>query len=416
MDCLKINGGRKLYGEIRVNSAKNAVLPIIAASILSQEQIIIKDVPDIVDVDKMLNILVAMGGSIRKEEDTRIINNNPLSNFEIPGAMAKEIRSSIFMLGPLLAKYKKARVAYPGGCDIGSRPIDLHLSGLKELNVKIEENYGFIDCDGSKMKSGLIHLDFPSVGATENIMMAAVFLKGETVILNSAKEPEIVDLANFINKMGGKIKGAGTSTVRITGVKKLKGVEYSCIPDRIIAGTYLIAGCMAGGKIRLTNVNYEHIFALITKIRNSGCKIEYDSDNIYLESNFRPIACPSIETSPYPGFATDLQAQMLAQQTISDGISVITENLFETRFKHVPELIKMGAKVVVRDRMAIIRGVPTLYGAEVVAHDLRGGAALILAGLSAKGTTIVQGAHFVDRGYDNIEEKFNMLGADISRF
>ena len=415
MEHFIINGGKSLFGTTKVDSAKNAVLPIIAATILTDKEIIIENLPNIIDVQKMLEILKTMGASVKEEEHHAIISSVGLKNPEIPSSLAKDIRSSIFMLGPLLAKHKKARVAYPGGCDIGSRPIDLHLSGLRDLGVKIDEDYGYIDCDASDMKCGVVHLDFPSVGATENIMMSAVFLKGETTILNAAKEPEIVDLANFINLIGGKIIGAGTSTIIVEGVTSLGGGIYKPIPDRIIAGTYLIAAAMTRGKIKLENANYQDVYALLNKLRNAGCYIDYDSNSITIECKKRPIACPSIETQPYPGFPTDLQAQILALQTISDGISVITENMFETRFKHVPELLKMGAKVTTKDRMAVVRGVGELYGAEVVAHDLRGGAGLVLAGLCAKGKTIVHNAKYVDRGYERLEDKLQELGADIVR-
>jgi len=415
MSKFEIIGGTRLSGEIRVDTSKNAVLPIIAASVLSDETIIIRNIPMISDVKRMLDILKEMGSTVSVEDGNAIINNSTMSFFEIPKELASEIRSSIFMLGPLLAKHKKARVAYPGGCDIGSRPIDLHLSGLRSLGVKIEETYGYINCDSSNIFSGVVHLDFPSVGATENIMMASVFSKGRTKIYNAAREPEIADLADFINSMGGKIYGAGTSTIIVDGVKKLHGTHYTPMPDRIVAGTYLIAAAMTKGKIRLLNANSEHVFSLITKLQNSGCKIVSNSDNIYIECGKRPLSCPNIETQPYPGFPTDLQAQMLALETISRGTSIITENLFETRFKHVPELAKMGANVTIKDRMVFVVGKRNLHGAEVVAHDLRGGAALILAGMSARGTTIVSNINYVDRGYECIEDKFNLIGANIKR-
>lgn len=409
-----IDGGHKLCGELVVDTAKNAILPIIAATILCDQDILLQNIPQLSDVDKMNDIICALGGTAMRKGTNVHINTSGVNSFEIPPKLASEIRSSIFMLGPILAKHKTARVAYPGGCDIGSRPIDLHLSGLRDLNVKITEEHGFINCDGSRMKNGIVHLDYPSVGATENIMMAAVLLKGETTIYNAAKEPEITDLQNFINSMGGKISGAGTGTIKIRGTKKLHGTVFTPISDRIVAGTYLIAAAMTGGKILLSNCNFEHIYSLITKLRNSGCKIDYNSDKIWLETKFRPLSCPSVETQPYPGFPTDLQAQFLALQTVSEGISVITENMFETRFKHVPELVKMGAKITTRDRMAIVRG-GKLFGASVQARDLRGGASLILAGLAAKGTTTVGGINFVDRGYDHLEQKLNALGAQIKR-
>ena len=414
MDQFVVYGGTKLCGSIEVDTAKNAVLPIIAGSILTDKEVVINNLPNIIDVQKMIEIIKQMGANVKVYNKSVVINGT-LSSVEIPSLLAKDIRSSIFMLGPLLAKYKKAKVTYPGGCDIGSRPIDLHLSGLRALGVKITEDFGYIECDAENMRSGVVHLDFPSVGATENIMMSAVFLEGETIIINVAKEPEIVDLANFINKMGGKIRGAGTSTIIVEGVKELNGCEYTPIPDRIVTGTYLIAAAMTRGKVRLTNANYQDVYALLNKLRNAGVNIDYDNSNIWIEMNKRPIACSSIETQPYPGFPTDLQAQMLALQTVSDGISVITENLFETRFKHVPELMKMGAKITLKDRMAIVRGVTKLYGNEVISSDLRGGASLVLAGLIAEGKTVVSNANFIDRGYEKFEEKLNMLGANIVR-
>jgi len=414
MERFEIKGENKLFGKIEIDSAKNAILPIIAASLLSTEDVKLCKIPSIVDVSKMLQIIINMGGKVYRYDDKVVINNSTISSFELPTSLSKELRSSIFMLGPLLAKYKRARVPFPGGCDIGSRPIDLHLAGLRDLGVKIEEEHGYINCDGRNMKCGLIHLDFPSVGATENLMMASIFLNGETVIHNAAKEPEIIDLANFINKMGGCIYGAGTSTIKIAGVSRLNSICYTPISDRIITGTYLIAAAMTGGKIELTNTNYEYVYSLIKKLVNSGCIIDYKNGKITIESNFRLSAC-SFETQPYPGFPTDLQAQMLTLQTISDGTSLIVENLFENRFNHVPELLKMGAKIVTRDRMAIVKGVNRLYGAEVSAHDLRGGAALILAGLAARGNTIVNNINYIDRGYDHIEDNLRLLGADISR-
>lgn len=415
MEQFIINGGRRLVGEIEVDTAKNATLPIIAGAILTDEEVRIEKIPNISDVHKMLEILRLMGAEVKVEDGNAIISAKSISNYEIPSHLAKEIRSSIFMLGPLLSKYRVAKVAYPGGCDIGSRPIDLHLAGLRDLGVQISEDHGFILCDAKHMKSGLVHLDFPSVGATENLMMSAVLLDGETTIMNVAKEPEIVDLANFINSLGGCVRGAGTSTIVVKGVKKLGGGTYRPMSDRIVAGTYLIGAAMTQGSVKLLDANYQDVYALLNKLRNAGCFIDYDSNSITLKMNSRPLSCASIETQPFPGFPTDLQAQILAMQTISNGISVITENLFETRFKHVPELIKMGAKITTRDRMAIVRGVSSLNGAEVIAHDLRGGAALVLAGLCAKDKTIVQNVAYVDRGYEQFENKLKMLGADIVR-
>ena len=416
MDKFLIKGGKKLCGSIEVDTAKNAVLPIIAASLLTTKEVVIKKLPQIVDVYKMLDILTAMGSKITLYENGTVVSiiNDEINNVEIPSYLTSDIRSSIFLLGPLLAKYKKAKVAYPGGCEIGSRPIDLHLFGLRELNVKIDEDYGYINCDGSNLKSGFVHLDFPSVGATENIMMSAVLTKGETVIYNAAKEPEIVDLADFINSIGGRIEGAGTSRIVINGVKSLKGGEYTPIPDRIVAGTFLIAGAMTRGTIELSNVNFEHISSLINKLKKSGCHIDLFGGKILLNCKNRTRAC-SFDTQPYPGFPTDLQPQLSVLQSVSRGTSIVTENLFETRYKHLAELIKMGAKIINRDRTAIIKGVSHLYGAEICSYDLRGGSALTLAGLVAKGETLLNNINYIDRGYENFEEKLNSLGAEITR-
>lgn len=417
MDKYLIKGGRKLNGVIEVDSSKNAVLPIISATLLTEEEVVIRNLPQIVDVFKMLDIIKSLGGKVKLEDNNRtvIIKNDFINKYRIPSSLTSEIRSSIFLLGPMLSKFKKAKLAYPGGCEIGSRPIDLHLFGLRELNVKIDEGYGYIDCDGSNIRNGFIHLDFPSVGATENLMMASVLTKGETVIHNCAKEPEIVDLANFINAMGGRITGAGTSTIIVEGVKELsKSVEYTPIPDRIVSGTYLIAGAITKSKIEVTNINYEHILSLVNKLKKSGCNILVNGGKITLTSEYRPKAC-SFDTQPYPGFPTDLQPQLTVLQAIARGTSLVTENLFETRFKHLAELIKMGADITSRDRTAIIKGVSKLYGAEISAYDLRGGAALTLAGMVAKGETMLHNINYIDRGYEQFEVKLNSLGADIKR-
>ena len=416
MDKFVVVGGKKLHGEIEVSSSKNSVLPILAATLLTEEEVVINKVPKITDVKKMIEILRGLGSKIvfNEEEGIVCIKNNNITSAEIPSKLASEIRSSIFMLGPMLSKLKKAKVSYPGGCDIGARPIDLHLFGLSELNAKITEDYGFIYCDGSALKPGLVHLDFPSVGATENVMMAAVLVEGETVILNPAKEPEIVDLQNFINAMGGKISGAGTNKIVVRGVKKLHGCEYTPIFDRIVAGTDMIAAAITRGKVTLKNVNYEHVYSLINKLKKSGCNIQINDGIICVECNRRLHSC-SFETQPYPGFPTDLQPELSALETVCKGISIVTENLFETRFKHLQELSKMGASVTIRGSSAIIKGVNKLHGASVVAHDLRGGAGLTLAALVARGTTTIEQVKFIDRGYEDFEGTLKSLGADIVR-
>lgn len=414
MEAFYIKGEKPLYGTLEISSAKNACLPILAGAIMCDSDLVIKNCSYFTDVDNMIMILDSLGCETKKDGNNLYINSKSAFSHVILEEYTKKVRSSIFMLGPLLTKFQHAHIAYPGGCNIGTRPIDLHLKGLRTLGVKINERHGFIDCDGSNMKSGMVHLDFPSVGATENIMMACVKLKGTSVIYNAAKEPEIVDLQNFINSMGGKVSGAGTSTITITGVKTLHSTEYTPISDRIVAGTYLIACAIAGGHIKLTNTNPEHNLALITKLCQSGCSIKTDIDSIEIETNSRLKSC-AIETQPYPGFPTDLQNQMLTLQTVSKGIGIVVENLFETRFKIYAELTKMGADITIRDRMALVKGVEKLYGATVTASDLRGGAALVLAGLKAHGYTTVEDIYHVDRGYKNMEIDLNQLGADVTR-
>ena len=319
------------------------------------------------------------------------------------------------MLGSILGRFRKAKAVFPGGCDIGLRPIDLHLKGLRELNIEVKEHGANIICSAENARGKKIHLDFPSVGATENIMLAGVLINGKTVICNAAKEPEIVCLQDMLCKMGAKVSGAGTGTIEIEGVKKLKGVEFTPISDRIVAGTYLIAAAMTKGKVYIKNCRPNDLTSLISKLNGVACDILSNDDSILVKGYDRPQSVLMVETSPYPGFPTDLQAQILALQTVSQGTSMIVENIFETRFKHVGELIKMGAEIVVKDRYAIVRGVPKLYGTQVFAHDLRGGAALVLAGLAAEGSTTVENVYHIDRGYCQMEEDLKSLGASIKR-
>lgn len=418
-----IKGGKKLEGTVKVTCSKNAYLPILAGCILSNEKIVLHGCPKYADVLNMIKILENLGGKVVPDTLSGEVENNcdlivDCSNLHsnvIPHDLTSVIRSSIFSLGAILGRFKKAKVAHPGGCEIGARPIDLHLKGLKGLNVKVADRYGIINCDGKDMKGGVINLDFPSVGATENIMLAATLTKGISEIINAAKEPEIVDLANFLNILGAKIYGAGTSKIVIEGVKELRGGHYSPIPDRIIAGTYLIAGLMNGGDIQIENFRAEHNGALLEKIKNSSCKLKIKDDILTLKTDGKIKSIHKIETSPYPGFPTDLQAQTLALMTVLKGTSVMTENVFETRFKHIPELVKMGANILVKDRTAIVAGVDKLYGANVNATDLRGGVGLVLAGLVAEGQTTVNHVELIDRGYYKFDDQLNMLGADIRR-
>ena len=415
MDRFFMNGGFQLNGQVEVSTSKNATLPILAACTLIEEEVTLKQIPHFSDIDIMLNILASLGAKINRQKNAVTLNTSFLTETTLPEDLTKQVRASIFLMGPILAKYKTLKIAYPGGCNIGARPIDLHLNGLRTLGAKIIEQHGFIYCDGTNMKANTLYLTFPSVGATENLMMASVFLKGESKITGAAREPEIVDLANFLNKAGANILGAGTDTIIIKGVKKLNTIVYKPIPDRIIAGTYLIAGAMTGGKIELKNVEKSHISSLIDKLKNSACNIECNFDRIKMSSKGMYRALGNIETQPYPGFPTDLQAPMMAMQTVADGVTVLSENVFESRFKQVPELMRMGANIIVKDNLAIITGEKTLYGATVEASDLRAGASLVLAGLIAKGYTTIENVHHIDRGYEQLELTLQSLGADIKR-
>lgn len=415
MSKLIINGGNKLNGELEISSSKNAYLPIIAGCILAGGEVVLHRYPDYTDTDNMCNILTHLGARTKKQDDCLVVNCENLSHYDIPTELAVVVRSSIFALGAIVSRFRKAKVAYPGGCEIGARPIDIHLSGLRQLGVKIVERHGYIYCDGKDMHSANIVLDFPSVGATENLMMASVLVKGETVLYNCAKEPEIVDLQNFLNTLGAKISGAGTDKIVIEGVKKLHGGEYTPIRDRIIAGTYMIACAMCGGDVTLKGVNPAFLHSLISKIDKYACQITCDYDKIRVQSSGKSVALGKVETAVYPGFPTDLQAQILALQTISSGSCMIVENLFESRFKHVPELIKMGASIHVKDRIALVKGVDKLFGADVMATDLRGSASLVLAGLVAEGYTTLSSTKYIDRGYEHIERELSLLGGDIKR-
>lgn len=410
-----INGGKALNGEVEVESAKNSLLPILAACNLIDGVVRLNKVPKFLDILSMCEILDYMGGKTYWQEDSLFVDMTCPNKSDVPNLLADKVRASIFMMGPILARHKKCKIAYPGGCDIGLRPIDLHLSGMRALGAKVVEKNGYIYCDGSNMRGGDVILNFPSVGATENIMMTAVLTKGKTRIYNCAKEPEIVDLQNFLNACGGKVYNAGCSVIEIEGVEKLHGIEYQTIPDRIIAGTYMIACAMCGGEIEIKNVEPMQNQALLSKLLNSPCKIHIKNDKIIMKTFARSKSFGELETAVYPGFPTDLQAQAMALQCISDGTCMIVENLFEARFKHIPELIKMGGDISYRDKVCVVRGKDKLYGADVTASDLRGGASLILAGLVAEGYTTISNIGLVDRGYFHIEEKLASLGADIKR-
>lgn len=415
MEAFVVEGGVALRGEARVDSAKNAVLPILAAAVLTPEEIVLHNVPDITDVGHMAAILTMLGCRVERSGRDMTVDCGGIHSWEMPDQLSKQIRSSIFLLGPILARFRKATVTFPGGCEIGLRPIDLHLSGLRQLGVEISEEGGLIHCDGRNMHAGEVHFDYPSVGATENVMMAAVLLPGITVIHNPAREPEIADLQAFINAMGGKIRGAGTHYIAVEGVERLHGTAWTPMADRIVAGTLLAAAAITGGEITLTNAPESDMVAVTAKLREMGCRLEERPGWIHLRAPKRLTAFAQLQTQPHPGFPTDMQVQMLALLSTAEGMGVITENVFENRFTHAGDLNRMGAHILCTGRTAVVRGVPELYGAHVTARDLRGGAALVLAGLRARGETLVDHAELIDRGYDHLERQLSRLGGKIRR-
>ncbi len=415
MDKFIIEGGRPLYGNVRVQSAKNSVLPLLAASVLTEDEVVIREVPAITDVTCMAEILRGLGAEVTFSEGNVRIGGARASNHIIPSSLTRELRSSVFMLGALLARFKRAACAYPGGCDIGLRPIDLHLNALKRFGVEIAEREGYIECTCPRLSGADIALDFPSVGATENVMLAAVMAEGRTTLAGAAKEPEIVDLQNFLNAMGARVRGAGTDVIEAEGVGRLHGTEFTPMKDRIEAGSFLIAAAICGGEVETEGVRAETLGLLLHKLRENGCKIHTKNDKIKIVSSGRLRCNRRIETMPFPGFPTDLQAQMTALNAGAEGGALVVENLFETRFKYVPELLKMGADIEVRGRTAFVRGTGRLHGAGLTAGDLRGGAALILAALGAEGNSEVGGLIHVDRGYSDFEGKLRSLGAGIRR-
>lgn len=409
-----IEGGRPISGVVKPSGSKNASLPIIAASILSGKVTKLYNVPNIHDIQITLKILKYLGCKVKKTNDKIIIDSSNIHVYEIPYDLMRQMRSSVMMAGAIIGRFKKATFSYPGGCEIGARPIDLHLNGFKKLGINIVEDAGFIRCNCDKIIGNEIHLDFPSVGATENIMLASVFAQGETIITNAAMEPEIEDLQKFLNKMGAKIEGAGSNVIRIKGVESLKDVSYTIMPDRIETGTLLCSAAITGGEIEVKNVIPEHINPVIHKLEESGCKLEVKKDSIYLIAPKKLIGV-EIKTMPYPGFPTDMQSIYGSLLSISKGTSVIIENIFENRYKYVNELIRMGAKITIEGKMAIFKGVRRLSGADVCATDLRGGAALMIAGLQARGKTKIRNIEYILRGYENLDIKLNSLGAKIAK-
>lgn len=408
-----IEGGKRLEGEVTASGSKNASLPILAATILNKGTTKLYNVPEIRDTRITQEILKYIGCKVKKNKGKIEINSSNITKKEIPEHLMHQMRSTVILAGAILGRFKEVKFSYPGGCDIGARPIDLHLKSFEKLGINIVENAGFIICKCDKIMGANIDLDFPSVGATENIILASVYAEGETNITNAAMEPEIVDLANCLNKMGAKIEGAGTSNIKIKGVQKLKDISYNIMPDRIEAGSLLCMTAITGGKILLNNVIPEHISPVINKLEECGCKIQKNTNSIFLETPKR-LKAVDIKTMPYPGFPTDMQSVFASMLTVAKGTSVIVENIFENRYRFMAELKKMGAKITIEGKTAIIKGTRRLTGAKVASTDLRGGAALVTAGLVAKGTTQITNIDYILRGYEGLDKKLMKLGAKIT--
>lgn len=416
MPKLLVEGGHRLNGEIKVQGAKNSVLPILSACILAREQCVIHNCPDLSDVDASIEILRHLGCRVEREGATVIVDASSISGFDIPEELMREMRSSIVFLGAIAARLGRAMVFAPGGCEIGVRPIDIHLSALRQLGLDIKEEHGRLDCrtDG-RFKGAKIALSLPSVGATENIMLAAATAQGRTTVLNAAREPEISDLADFLNGCGAKIHGAGEGVLVIDGVERLSGTEHTVIPDRIVAATYMAAAAVTRGNITLKDVIPAHLGSVMPAFEEAGCDISLGGRELTVSAPPKLKRIRTVRTSPYPGFPTDAQAPLMAVTTLSDGTSMFVENIFESRFKHVGELIRLGAHIKVEGRVAIVEGVQRLSGACVVSSDLRGSAALVVAGLSADGATTIDGLSHLYRGYENIEKCLTSVGAEIKR-
>jgi len=419
MDRLLIQGGAVLRGELRASGAKNSALKMFAAALLADEPVTISNVPHLRDITTMIELLVSLGVEVVIDEKMNIeIHANTIKSFKAPYELVKTMRASFNVLGPLLAHYGQAEVSLPGGCAIGPRPVDQHLRGLEALGAKIEMVDGYVNAttDGG-LKGGHVYFDFSTVGGTEHIMMTACLADGVTVMENCAREPEIVDLADFLNKMGAKVEGAGTATITITGVPSMHGCSHRVIADRVETGTYLIAAAATGGKIKIRDANPEHLEVVISKLREAGAKITIDGSTIELDMEGRRPKGVSLVTAPYPAFPTDLQAQIIALNSVAEGTSIIKETIFENRFMHVHEMNRMGAKIRLEgnNTTAIVDGVPHLTGAPVMANDLRASVSLVIAGLVARGDTIVDRIYHIDRGYEQVEEKLQNLGANIRR-
>ncbi|TDJ45199.1 MAG: UDP-N-acetylglucosamine 1-carboxyvinyltransferase [Gammaproteobacteria bacterium] len=416
MDRLEITGGERLSGEVRISGAKNSALPILAAALLAEEPVVLENVPHLNDVTTTLNLLRRMGVEIICHDGVRLeIDAVNISDFLAPYELVKTMRASVLVLGPLLSRFGRADVSLPGGCAIGARPINLHVAGLQAMGAEITIDNGFIRARAERLKGAHIVLDTVTVTGTENLMMAAVLARGETVIENAAREPEVVDLANFLQRMGAQIEGPGTDTILIQGVETLHGTSYSVLPDRIESGTYLVAAAITGGRVKIKGTRPDHLEAVLRKLQEAGATVQRGSDWIELDMAGRRPTAVNLHTSPYPGFPTDMQAQFCALNAVAVGTGTIIETIFENRFMHAQELQRLGADLSVEGNTVVIRGVERLAGAPVMATDLRASASLVLAGLAAEGVTIVERIYHIDRGYERLEEKLALLGAEIRR-